>query len=94
MQGHQQLGALTGSINIFLSTIITLYEVESQKTLNTKFGKRIKWFSEVIKEFYHYFQEKCSGIHKKTETKVALHCIPKADQSILQNPMIKKFKHF
>ena len=35
-QGHQQAGALTGSINIILNTMITVYEVESQKTVNTK----------------------------------------------------------
>ena len=72
-QGHQRAGALTGSINIFQGTIITVYEVEHQKTINTKHGKQIIWFSEVIKEFYHYFQEKLAGSHKKIESKVALH---------------------
>ena len=56
-QGHQRAGASTGSINIFQSTNITVYEVEHQKT-NTKSGKQTIWFSEVIIEFYHYFQEK------------------------------------
>ena len=88
MQGHQRQGALTGSINIFLSTIITVYEVESQKTPNKKFGKRIKWFSEVIKEFYHYFHEK-KLIDTKRQ-KLELHCIRKASQSVLQNPIAKK----
>ena len=57
-QGHQRAGALTGSITIFQSTTITVYEVEYQKTVNTKLGKQTIWFSEVIKEFHHYFQEK------------------------------------
>ena len=38
-QGHQRAGALTDSINIFQSTIITVYEVEHQKTVSTKLGK-------------------------------------------------------
>ena len=52
-QGHQRAGAATGSINIIQNTIITVYEEEHQKTVNTKFGKQTIWFSEVIKEFYH-----------------------------------------
>ena len=71
-QGHQRAGALTGSINIFQSTIITVHEVEHQKTVNTKLGKTI-WFSEVIKDIYHYFQEKEAGRNKNTESRVALH---------------------
>ena len=35
-QGQQHTSALTGSINIIQNTIITVYEVESQKTVNTK----------------------------------------------------------
>ena len=57
-EGNQRPGALTGSISNFKSTIITVYEVVHQKTDNTKLGKHTIWFSEVIKEFYHYFQEK------------------------------------
>ena len=57
-QGHQRASALTGVINIIQSTTITVYEVEHQKTVNTKLGKQTIWFSEVIKEFHHYFQEK------------------------------------
>ena len=38
-QGHQRAGALTGSINICQSTIITVYEVEHQKIVTTKPGK-------------------------------------------------------
>ena len=72
-QGHQRAGALTGSINIFQSTTITVYEVEHQKKVNTKLGKQTIWFSEVIKEFYHYLQEKQAGRHTKIESKVALH---------------------
>ena len=72
-QGHQRASALTGSTNISESTIITLYEVEDQKTVNTKLGKQTIRFSEVIKDFYHYFQEKEAGSHKMIEGKVALH---------------------
>ena len=57
-QDHQRAGALTGSINIIQNTIITVYELEHGKTVNTKLGKQTIWFSEVIKEFHHYFQEK------------------------------------
>ena len=39
-------------------TTITVSEVEHQKTVYKKLGKQTIWFSEVIKEFYHYFQEK------------------------------------
>ena len=35
-QGHQRAGAYSGSINLIQNTISTLYEVESQKTVNTK----------------------------------------------------------
>ena len=35
-QRHQRAGALTGSINIFQRTNITVYKVESQKTVSTK----------------------------------------------------------
>ena len=63
-QVQQRAGALTGSINIFQSTIITVYEVVHQKTVNTKLGKQNIWFSEVGKEFYHYIQEKQAGRHK------------------------------
>ena len=56
-QGHQQAGALIGSINIIQNGIITAYEVEHQKTVNIKLGKQTIWFSEVIKEFYQFFQK-------------------------------------
>ena len=72
-QCDQRTGALKGSINIFQSTISTVYEVKHQKTVNTKLGKQTIWFSEVIKEFYHYFQEKEAGRHKKIENKVEFH---------------------
>ena len=57
-QGHRGAGGITGSINIFQSTKFTVYEVVHQKTVNTKLGKQTIWFSEVIKDFYHYVQEK------------------------------------
>ena len=56
-QGNQRASAITGSINIFQRTIITIYEVELQKTVNRKLGKQTVWLWEVIKEFYHNFEE-------------------------------------
>ena len=35
-QGHRRSRALTASINIIQNTVITVYELESQKTVNTK----------------------------------------------------------
>ena len=57
-QGHQRACALTGPIKIFGSTKITVYKVVHQKTVNTKLGKQTIWFSELMKDIYHYFQEK------------------------------------
>ena len=88
-QGHLRAGALTGSINFFQSTKVTVYQVVNQKTVNTKLVKQTIWFSEVIKDIYHYFQEKKAGRQKRQEVK--LHCFPKAYQSILQNHMAKKY---
>ena len=56
-QGHQRASASTSSFNIFQSTLNTVYEVESRKTVNTKFGKQTISFSEVIEEFHQYFQK-------------------------------------
>ena len=72
-QSHQRADGITGSINIFQSTVLIVYEVEHQKTVNTKLGKRSICFSEVIKEFYHYLQEKNTGRHTIVESKVATH---------------------
>ena len=71
-QGNQRAGVLTGSINIFQSTTITVYEVEHQKTVNTKLGKQTIWFSQLIKDICHYFQQKEAGRQKETAGKVAL----------------------
>ena len=71
-QGHQRASALTGFINIIQSTTITVYEVEYQKTVNTKLGKQTIWFSEVIKEFHHYIREEKAKRHKKIENRDAL----------------------
>ena len=65
--GHQRLDALTGSINIFQSTTITVYEVEYQETVNTKLEKHTIWFSEVIKDIYQGFQQKKAGRQKDSE---------------------------
>ena len=35
-QGHQRASAITGANNIIQNTNITVYQVESQKTVNTK----------------------------------------------------------
>ena len=91
-KGHQRAGAIAGSINTFQSTISTVYEVEHQNTVNTKLGKQTIWFSEVLKDINHYFQENQPGRRKRQ--KIKLHCFPNADQSILQNHMPKKYKHF
>ena len=53
-QGHQREIAITGSFNIIQITISTVYEVEYQKTVNTKIWKRTNWYSEVIKEILHH----------------------------------------
>ena len=82
VQGHQRAAALTGSINIYQSTTNTVYEVEYEKTVNTKLAKQTIWFSEVIKDIYYYFQEKQAGRRKRQKRK--LHCFPKAYQYILQ----------
>ena len=71
-QGHQRAGALKGSINVFQSTTITVYEVKQQKTVNTKLGKLTIWLSKVIKDIHHYSQEKEARRKKDTELKVAL----------------------
>ena len=71
-QGHQRARAITGFIDIFQSTTITVYEVEHQTTVNTKLGKQTIWFSEVIKEFHHYFQEEKAERHRKSESRDAL----------------------
>ena len=73
MQGHQRAGALKNSNNFFQGTIITVHEVQPEKTVNTKLGEQTIWVSGVIKEIYRYFQEGKAGWHKKTENKVALH---------------------
>ena len=44
-----------------------MYEVEHQKTVNSQFGKWTIWFSEVIKDLYHYFEEKEDVSQKKIE---------------------------
>ena len=72
-QDHQRASSLTGSIKIFQSTVIMVYEVEHQMTVNTKHGKQVNWFSELIKEFHDYLQINQVGRHTTVESKVALH---------------------
>ena len=45
-QGHQRASALTGSINFFQSTIMTVYQVEHQKTVNTNLEDRLFGFQK------------------------------------------------
>ena len=93
-QGHQRAGALTGSINIFQSTVITVYEVEHQKTVNTKLGKDYLIFRSNQRFLPLLLRKRLEDTKRK---KVRMHCIPKAYQSILQNlqnPMAKEQKHF
>ena len=71
-QGHQKACALTSCTNNFENTSVTVYELVHQKTVNIKTGKPTIWLSEVIRDFYHYFQEKKTGRNKKIESKVAL----------------------
>ena len=90
LQVRQRASALEGSFNIFQRPIVTVYEIEHQKTVNTKLGKHTIWFSEVVKEVYHYLQKDWAGRHKKNESKVAF--FPKADQSIF-NPIVIFFEY-
>ena len=71
--GHQRASALTGSIKIFQSTAIIVYEVLYRKTVNTKLGKQNNYISEVITDFHHYFQEEKAARHKTIKHKFALH---------------------
>ena len=72
-QENHRANASTGSINIIPNTFFTVDEVDHQNTVNTKLGKQTIWLSEVIKEFYHKFQEKNDERQKTTKSKVALH---------------------
>ena len=54
VQSHQRASASTGSENIIQNTIITVNEVESQRSVYTKHWKRTNWYSEVIKEILHH----------------------------------------
>ena len=56
-QSHQRAGASSGYINIIQNTSFLVYEVEHQKIVGAKLGKQTIWFSEVIKELYHYFRK-------------------------------------
>ena len=48
-RGHQRAGALTGSIKIIQNTVITVYEVESQKTDNADFENVLIGFQKKSK---------------------------------------------
>ena len=91
-QCHQRTSELKGSINIIHNKIIIVFQVESHKTVNTKFWERTNWFSELIQEiFHHNFQQSYTRRHKKIESKIE--CNAKAYQPILQNTTAEKYKH-
>ena len=50
-RGHQRAGALTGSFNIIQNTVITVYEVESQKTDNADFENVLIGFQKKSKRY-------------------------------------------
>ena len=56
-QDQQRASALTSSINFLQGTIITVYEVEHHKTVNTRLGKQTICFPEVIKELHHHYSQ-------------------------------------
>ena len=89
---HQNASAITGSIYFFRSTIVTVYGAQHQKTVNTSLGKQTMWFSEVIKKFHHYIQEKQAGRDKKIKRKVALHSWSLSID--IKNSMAQNYKHF
>ena len=72
-KGHQRAGALSGSIKIFQITIMTVYEVEHQKTVTTKPGIDYLVFRGKHRVL-PLLPKKQAGRHKKIESKVALHC--------------------
>ena len=75
IQGHQRAGTLTVWINIIQNKNITVYEAESQKTVNAKLRKWTNSFSEVIIKIHHHkFRSSQTGRRKKIEINVALHC--------------------
>ena len=91
-QGHQRAGALTGSVNIFQSSTITVNEVEYQKTVNTKLGKRDYLVFRSNQRHLPLLLRKQAGRRKRQ--KIKLHCFPRAYQLVLQNHMAKKYKLF
>ena len=87
-QDPQLAGVLTVFIRSIQNTNVTLYEVESQKTVNTKSRKRTDWLSELIEQMFdHNFRENSTWKWKKM--KVMLQCNAKAYQSILQTLQLK-----
>ena len=50
-RGHQRAGALTGSFNIIQNTVITVHEVESQKTDNADFENVLIGFQKKSKRY-------------------------------------------
>ena len=65
-QGHQQVGDILGSNNIFHITTTAVNGVEHQRPVKSKNGKWFNWFSQVIKEiFQHKFRESLTGGRKR-----------------------------
>ena len=72
-RGHQRAGALKGSIKIIQNTVITVYEVESQKTDNADFENVLIGFQKKSKSYpIIIFGRARMENEKKIKIKVAL----------------------
>ena len=88
-QDHQLASVSTVFFKSNQNTIITLYEVESRKTVNTNLEIELIGFQS--------YSNRCSittfgRIRLENGKKVIMHCNAKAYQSILQKPIAKKQK--
>ena len=92
-QDLQWASAILGSIKIIQNTIITVYEVESQKTVNTKSCKRKNWILGVIKKINHHIFFGQLDQKTKKRIKLMLQSNAKVHQSLLQIPTAKKYKY-
>ena len=72
-QGHQRVGEILSSNNIFQTTTIVVNGVEHRRPGKSKNGKRTFWFSQAIKElFHHKFRESLTGRRKKIVSNFAM----------------------
>ena len=73
-QGHQRVGEILGSNNLFHTTTIAVNGVEHERPVISKNGKRTSWFSQAIKEiFHHKFLESLTGGREKVVSNLAMH---------------------